>query len=129
VGSARALAAAVVVVAVAGCGGRTASGPPGCLRVYFDPGATQAQIDAVGARFYDLSDKIASLRFVSKRTALAEMRRRHPEMTRDMPYNPFPASFRVNPKSREDGEAILRAFRPSPQSVHAVKYARSLLHC
>jgi cell division protein FtsX len=128
VGLARALALALVVISV-GCGGREASGPRGCLRVYMKVEATGGQIEAVRHRLDREGDKIASIVFVSREEALRDLRRRHPEMTQDLPYNPLPASFRVTPNSGDDGDTLRRKLRRWPSGVAAVKWNRRLTHC
>jgi cell division protein FtsX len=40
---------------------------------------------------------VYSVRFISKREALALMRRRFPAQTANLPSNPFPDSLRVRP--------------------------------
>ena len=132
-GRRQALAALVVALAVAGCGGKAALKPSGCVHVYFygrDEGVTTpAQIRAVRDRLDSLRDKLVSYRFVSKRQALARMRRRHPDLVRRMPYNPFPAALEATPGSVDYANDVVDALTPRPPGVHLVKYSRRRQRC
>jgi cell division protein FtsX len=121
--------ASLAIVVAAGCGGKHAAGPAGCIRIFFVPHASGAQIARVRRRLAELDDGVASIRFVSKQQALARMRRRYPEFTYDMPYNPLPASLSVGPESRSDGQAIVRELEQKPAGVHVVKYLRKRRRC
>jgi cell division transport system permease protein len=50
--------------------------------------------------------QVKSVRFVSKKDALAKERTDHPEMTRNLPGNPLPNEYEVIPKRGEDVETV-----------------------
>ena len=50
--------------------------------------------------------QVKTIHFVSKAQALAQERKKHPEMTNSLPYNPFPNAFKVYPKQAEQIDAI-----------------------
>src|SRR5215207_3702652 len=54
-----------------------------------NPQATRQQENAV-VRIVNANDQVKSWEFVSKREALARMQKRYPELTRELPSNPFP---------------------------------------
>jgi cell division protein FtsX len=90
-----------------------------CLvRVYFKPGASQEQIDAVGRQLHAVAD--ASVRFVSKKKALALMRKRYPELVRDLPVNPLPASYDARTTYADSCSDVRAVFRPRPAGVENV---------
>ena len=85
--------------------------------------ATTAQIEAVREQLLAM-DEVKSIRFISKEDALEIMQRRSPELTRDLPGNPLPASYEVTPKRGEDVEAIAKRLEPAPAGVHKVDYGK-----
>ncbi len=91
---------------------------PGCTG-----DATTAQIDAVREQLLAM-DEVKSIRFISKEDALKIMQKRSPELTRDLPGNPLPASYEVTPKRGEDVEAIAKRLEPGPPGVHKVDYGK-----
>jgi cell division transport system permease protein len=50
--------------------------------------------------------QVKTVRFVSKREALEIESKKRPEMTANLPYNPFPNAFKVYPKRAEDIDTI-----------------------
>jgi cell division transport system permease protein len=89
------------------------------VRVFFDTNATPAQINAVRSQLAENS-QVRSVKFVSKAEALRQMQRRRPDEVNILPYNPFPASFRVQPKKGENTEDIAKALSPLPAGVEKV---------
>jgi cell division transport system permease protein len=64
--------------------------------------------------------------FVSKDEALEIMRKRSPELVKDLTYNPLPNSFEVQPKRAEDVEAIAAGLRAQNfVGVEKVDYGRA----
>lgn len=53
-------------------------------------------------------DEVKTVRFVSREQALATMRKKSPELTRNLSSNPLPDSFEVVPKRGEDVELIAK---------------------
>jgi cell division transport system permease protein len=85
------------------------------VKVYFQPTATGKQIDNVRILLSTepLKSQVKSFRFVSKNAALAEMRRKVPDIVKNLAYNPLPASYEVIPRNAEDISAISREIRQS----------------
>jgi cell division transport system permease protein len=52
--------------------------------------------------------QVKTIRFVSKQQALAQERKKRPEMVNSLPYNPFPSAFKVYPKQAEQIDTISR---------------------
>jgi cell division transport system permease protein len=69
--------------------------------------ASNAQINGVHNALVNMS-QVKSVRFVSKRQALAQERKKRPEMVNSLPYNPFPSAFKVYPKQAEQIDSIAR---------------------
>ena len=70
------------------------------VKVYFQPTATGKQIDNVRVMLAE-NQQVKSFRFVSKAEALKQMRKTAPALTKDLAYNPLPASYEVIPKRAE----------------------------
>jgi cell division transport system permease protein len=83
--------------------------------------ATDGQIDAV-RNDLDSSPLVKSFTFVSSADALEEMRKKYPELTRDLARNPLPPSYRIEPRRAEDAEKIAAMFDPPPPGIEQVKY-------
>lgn len=78
------------------------AGGKGCARE-----ATAKEVEAV--RLWLAKDeRVKSFRFISEQEALRIMRKRFPELTEDLPYNPLPASFEVVPVKGEYTDDIRR---------------------
>jgi cell division transport system permease protein len=92
------------------------------VKVFFDQDAEAAQINAVRNRLVRIP-AVARVAFVSADDALVEMRRKFPELTKNLASNPLPPSFRVTPKRAEDVDLIAQQLRPLPSGVDKVDYA------
>ena len=97
------------------------------VKVYFKDTATPAQVNAVRAKL-GADTRVKSYVYVSKAEALKEMRQRYPDLTRNLPSNPLPASERVTPKHAEDIDAISAEFQPLPPGVLKVTNAPQRSH-
>ncbi len=104
------------------------------VKVYFcSPGgkgcageATAKEVEAV--RLWLAKDeRVRSFRFISPQEALRVMHKKFPELTKDLPYNPLPASFEVVPTKGEYTDDIKRSLLRSgpgdtkPPGVETVK--------
>ena len=69
--------------------------------------ATNSQINNVHNALVNMP-QVKSVRFVSKKQALAQERKKRPEMVNSLPYNPFPSAFKVYPKQAEQIDIISR---------------------
>jgi cell division transport system permease protein len=91
------------------------------VKVYFQPTASAKQIDNVRLLLAQ-NQEVKSFRFVSKAEALKEMRRKVPDIVKNLAYNPLPASYEVIPKKAEYISSISRTLRnPVPAGVDKVK--------
>jgi cell division transport system permease protein len=88
--------------------------------------ATAKQAEQV--RFMLARDaRIKDVKFINEREALAQMRRRYPELVENLTYNPLPASFEVTPMKGEftdDIKADLLSAGPGgtkPAGIESVK--------
>jgi cell division transport system permease protein len=91
------------------------------VKVYFQPTATGKQIDNVRLLLAE-NPQVKSYSFVSKAEALAEMRKKVPDIVKNLAYNPLPASYEVIPKKAEYISSISRALEhPVPAGVDRVK--------
>jgi cell division transport system permease protein len=65
-----------------------------------------------------------SVRFISKDEAWAIMKKKYPDLTKNVVHNPLPASFEVTPKSADQVEALAARLDPLPSGVDKVDYAQ-----
>jgi cell division protein FtsX len=56
-------------------------------------------------------ERVARLRFVSKRQALAEMKRKHPDLFARLPSNPLPDALRVLTRDATSARSLRRSVR------------------
>jgi len=80
------------------------------VKVFFVDDVKDKQINAVGS-YLRADDKIKDYKFVSRADALARMQKRYPELTRDLPTNPLPASYEITPKRAEEVKQLSAAIR------------------
>jgi cell division transport system permease protein len=81
--------------------------------------ATRQQENAV-ARLLQSNPQIKTARFISKEEAFKRMEKLHPELTRDLPWNPLPDSFEVVPVKAEYIHDIAQSLRPAPAGVDRI---------
>ena len=80
------------------------------VKVFFVDNVKDKQINAVGS-YLRADDKIKDYKFVSRADALARMQKRYPELTRDLPTNPLPASYEITPRKAEEVKQLSAAIR------------------
>jgi len=87
--------------------------PLGCVRVFLTSKSTRADARRLEA---DLRANriVHEVRFVSKEKALAQMRRRLPELFKNLHGNPLPDSFDVSPRRGEQAPQIAAPLRGHP---------------
>ena len=83
------------------------------------PQATRAQEAAV-VRILQANPKVKGWKFVSKADALVQMKKRYPNLTSDLPYNPLPDSLEVTPTKGEYVQAVAASLHPLPPGVQTV---------
>jgi cell division transport system permease protein len=64
--------------------------------------------------------------FVSKEQALERMRKRYPELTRDLPYNPLPDSLEITPTKAEFIDDVAASLQPLEPGVGSVQTGKRL---
>jgi cell division transport system permease protein len=89
------------------------------------PQATRQQENAV-VRTLSSNTQVKSWRFVSKEVALERMKKRYPELTQDLPYNPLPDSLEVTPTKAEYIDSVAQSLRPLPAGVAGVQTGKRL---
>jgi len=77
------------------------------VKAYFTDTATPRQEARVG-NFIRTDDRVATYTFVSSERALVVMRKKFPDLVRNLSYNPLPDSFEVIPKKAEYNAQIKR---------------------
>ena len=85
------------------------------------PQATRAQETAVINRLLaNPKVKTNGVKFVSKEQALVIMRKRQPELVKNLPYNPLPDSLEVTPAKGEYVGDVYASLHPYPPGVDKV---------
>ena len=80
------------------------------VKVFFHDDVTAKQVNAVQAKLAT-DDRIKEYQFVSKAEALDRMRKKFPDLTRQLPSNPLPASYEITPVHAEQVKAIAADLR------------------
>jgi cell division transport system permease protein len=90
--------------------------------------ASSVQMNEV-ARIAGASPLVKDVQFVSKRDALAIMRKKHPEEVGALPTNPFPNALTVIPKRGDDVEKVAQLFRADPKlGIDKVDFGKQTTH-
>jgi cell division transport system permease protein len=91
------------------------------VKVYFKDDVKAQQINAVGARLDPhVNPLVKKISFISRDEALKRMKKRFPDLTQNLTYNPLPASFEVTPKRAEYVSRITNELTPAPPGVDKV---------
>ena len=80
------------------------------VKVFYTEAVTSKQVNAV-QRYLGADERVKGYQFVSKREALQRMQKRYPELTKNLPSNPLPASTEITPARAEDVKAIAADLR------------------
>ncbi|HEY7732254.1 MAG TPA: permease-like cell division protein FtsX [Gaiellaceae bacterium] len=80
------------------------------VKVFFQDDVKPKQVNAVQVHLAG-DTRVESYQFVSKREALERMQERYPELTRQLPSNPLPASYEVTPGNADNVKAIAADIR------------------
>jgi cell division transport system permease protein len=89
--------------------------------------ATRAQESAVVNKLSaNPHVKQGGVKFVSKEVGLQRMKKRYPELTRDLPYNPLPDSIEIAPTKAEYIDDIFASLHPLPPGVSLVDKGKKL---
>jgi cell division transport system permease protein len=91
------------------------------VKVYFKNDRTPQQINAIGRRFDPRANPLVKkITFVPKAEALRIMKRRLPELNKDLPYNPYPDAYEIRPVKGDDISQIRDQLRPTPPGVDKI---------
>jgi len=91
------------------------------VKVYFKNDRTPQQINAIGRRFDPRANPLVSkLTFVPKAEALRIMKKRLPELNKDLPYNPYPDAYEIRPVKGDYISQIRDQLRPTPPGVDKI---------
>ena len=87
------------------------------VKVYFKDDVTPQQVNQVGARLDPhVNPLVKKIKFVSRTEALAIMKKRFPDLTANLTYNPLPASYEVTPQKAEYVSQISDQLTPPPRA-------------
>jgi len=98
------------------------------VHVFIRDESTPKQVNALRVLLEtDERVKQGGITYISKAEALAIMKKRSPELTRNLASNPLPASFDVLPRRGEDTESIARAVQGSKlAAVEEVRWGKEV---
>jgi cell division transport system permease protein len=68
--------------------------------------------------------RVASVDYISKEQAIEIMRKKQPDLVKNLPNNPLPDAFKVHPKRGEDVVAIANSLNPLPEGVENVNFGK-----
>ena len=95
------------------------------VHIYFNTDVRPQQINAVAARLAK-DPRVKSYTFVTRQQALDRMRKKYPDLVKNLAYNPLPPSEDVTPKVGDDTPKIADAFtHPLPPGVEKVSYGQT----
>lgn len=93
------------------------------VKVFFERDAKPAQVNAVKSKLVAIPE-VEKVVYVSPEDALAEMRKKYPDIVDELAINPLPPAFEVTPRRAEDVEAVADQLEPLPAGVDKVDYAK-----
>ena len=100
------------------------------VKVYFDATAgTKEWNDA--AKYVQGKSGVAikNIKFISKDDALKTMKKKYPDLTKDLAYNPLPNTLEVTPTRAEDTSAIAKKIQAAHLAgVDKIKYGEKTAH-
>ncbi|MCC6222304.1 MAG: ABC transporter permease [Thermoleophilia bacterium] len=93
------------------------------VKVFFEQDVKAKEVNAVRAQL-DAMPEVAKIVYVSPREALAEQRKKYPDLYEELAFNPLPPAFEVTPSRAEDVNAIAGRLDPPPVGVEKIDYAQ-----
>ncbi|HYY32265.1 MAG TPA: permease-like cell division protein FtsX [Gaiellaceae bacterium] len=93
------------------------------VKAFLAQDATEQQINTIRAQLESYPET-KSVRFISKAEALEIMKKKYPELTKNLVNNPLPPAFEVTPKNADQVSAIAAKLDPPPPGVDKVDYAQ-----
>jgi len=78
------------------------------VKLYFTMDATGRQMNAVRARLIkeENAGRVRTFQFISKQEAYTIMKKQQPDLVNQLPFNPFPASYKIVPVRAEYNAGI-----------------------
>jgi cell division transport system permease protein len=100
------------------------------VKVYFYPNATPAEKNAVGMKLEQNSFvKPGGIKLVTKAEGLAIMKKRYPELVRNLTSNPLGDSLEVTPNKAENVDKLYNSIAvPKPKGVERVLDGKQVSH-
>jgi cell division transport system permease protein len=100
------------------------------VKVYFYPNATAAEKNAVGMKLeQNPYVKTGGIKYVSKAQGLAIMRKRYPELVKNLTSNPLGDSLEVTPNKAENVDLLYNSIaQPKPRAVERVLDGKQVSH-
>jgi cell division transport system permease protein len=100
------------------------------VKVYFYPNATAAQKNAVGMKLeQNPYVKPNGIRYVSKQQGLEIMKKRYPELVRNLTSNPLGDALEVTPNKAENVDLLFNSIAsPKPPGVERVLDGKQVSH-
>jgi len=100
------------------------------VKVYFYPNATAAQKNAVGMKLeQNPYVKPNGIRYVSKQQGLEIMKKRYPELVRNLTSNPLGDALEVTPNKAENVDLLFNSIaKPRPPGVERVLDGKQVSH-
>jgi cell division transport system permease protein len=101
------------------------------VKVFFQPEATGAQQNAVANMLQQNPyAKAGSIKYITKEQGLALMKKRYPDLTRDLPSNPLGAAINVTPNRPENVDKLYDSItKPKlPAGVERVRDGKQASH-
>src|ERR687888_1465896 len=93
------------------------------VKAFLAQDATEQQINTIRAQLESYPET-KSVRFISKAEALEIMKKKYPELTKNLVNNPLPPAFEVTPKNADQVSAIAAKLDPPPPGLDKVDYAQ-----
>ena len=94
-----------------------------CTRDKCKAEVTTLQKNAVRLQLQN-DPRVESIEYISKEQAMEIMRKKQPELARNVPSNPLPDAFKVHPKRGEDVVAIANSLNPLPAGVENINFGK-----
>jgi cell division transport system permease protein len=94
------------------------------VHIYFETNVTGQEVNGVANRLAK-DPRVKSYTFVTRAEALRKMKKRFPDLVKNLAYNPLPPSFDVVPTKGEFTPKIANTYQhPLPPGVHNIAYGQ-----
>ena len=101
------------------------------VKVYFSPQATAVDKDNLARKLQQSQYvKPGGIKYVPKEQALRQMKKKYPELVKNLTSNPFPDTLEVTPNKAENVDALFTSLtKPKkPQGVDKVRDGKQVSH-